>query len=104
MSKEPHAFILRMRRVPSIDATGLNALGSFLRHCRRHGTALVLSGVREQPRKAMERAGFIAELGQDNVFDHIDGALERARALVAERETASAHGARAGRNADHGGA
>lgn len=104
VSKEPHAFILRMRRVPSIDATGLNALGSFLRHCRRHGTALVLSGVREQPRKAMERAGFIAELGQDNVFDHIDGALERARALVAERETASAHGARAGRNADHGGA
>jgi SulP family sulfate permease len=52
----PKMFILRMRNVPAIDATGIHALEQLARKCRRQGTTLILAEVREQPRAALERA------------------------------------------------
>ena len=82
LEKPPTVFILRMRHVPSVDATGINALDQFLRHCRKHGTGLILSGVRPQPLAALEKDGFLARLGPENVFTHIDPALARAKELI----------------------
>lgn len=82
LEKTPKVFILRMRHVPAIDATGINALRSFNKHCRHHGTTLILSGVREQPAKAIERIGLAAEIGPENLCDDIDGALARAGIIV----------------------
>jgi len=83
VERSPKAFILRMRRVPSIDATGINALAAFRGSCAKRGTTLILSGVREQPRKAMDAIGISAEIGEENIFDNIDGALARAGAIAA---------------------
>lgn len=86
MRKPPRVFILRMRRVPAVDATGLNALLAFERRCRRHETALILSGVQEQPRKALAKFGLAQVIGEENILDGIDSALARAAAIIAERD------------------
>jgi len=51
----PRIFILRMRLVPLIDASGVAALRQMLERCTRHGTRVILSGLREQPRAILEQ-------------------------------------------------
>lgn len=78
LERAPETFILRMRHVPAIDATGLNALRAFFSRCRHQGTALILSGVREQPAKAIARFGLAADIGAENICPDLDSALARA--------------------------
>ncbi len=78
----PQVFILRMRKVPAIDATGIHALDEFQEKCRRQGTALLLSGVSAPVREAMARTGLFADLLSANVLENIDAALARSRALL----------------------
>jgi SulP family sulfate permease len=81
----PQVFILRLRRVPAIDATGLEALAEFYEKCRRQGSTLVLSGVNPQPQRALERSGLLTRIGAQHVHPHIDAALAHARALLGAR-------------------
>ena len=82
LEKPPKVFILRMRRVPAIDASGMHALGEFRDKCRKQGTALLLSGVHAQPIFAMTRFGLTDRIGDENMFGNIDDALNRAREIV----------------------
>jgi SulP family sulfate permease len=72
-------MVLRMRHVPAIDSTGLNALRDLIRRCEREGTRVLLSDVHAQPVVALERSGLYQELGEDNVTGNIDDALNQAR-------------------------
>ena len=76
-----NVLILRMRNVPAMDVSGLEALEDLLEICKKRKMNLVLSHVNEQPMKVMEKAGFIEKLGKDNFCDNIDKALERAKSL-----------------------
>ncbi len=67
-----------MRRVPSIDASGMHALEEFHDKCKRDGTLLLLSGVHAQPLFAFTRSGFIDVVGSENMFGNLDDALNRA--------------------------
>lgn len=80
--RPPKVFILRMRRVPALDASGLHALEEFYHKCHRQGTRLLLSGVHAQPLIAFARAGFDRVIGEDNMFGNIDDALNAARIHV----------------------
>ncbi|MCB9845355.1 MAG: STAS domain-containing protein [Phycisphaeraceae bacterium] len=80
--RPPKVFILRLRKVPAIDASGLHALEEFLHKCRRAGTTLLLSGVHAQPMMAFAKSGLDQTVGVDNMFGHIDEALQRARGIV----------------------
>ena len=51
--RAPRAFILRMRAVPLIDASGVTALRQLVKRCQAAGTAVILSGLREQPRQIL---------------------------------------------------
>ena len=77
---KPQVLILRMRHVPAIDSTGLNALRDLVRRCRHEGTFVLLSDVHSQPVVALERSGLYGELGEANVTGNIDDALNQARA------------------------
>ena len=55
--KPPRVFILRLRLVPLIDASGVTALRQLLNRCARHHTRVVLSGLREQPRAILAQMG-----------------------------------------------
>jgi SulP family sulfate permease len=82
LERPPKVFILRLRRVPAIDATGLHALEEFHHKCRRQRTALLLSGVHAQPLFAFVRTGFDEVVGKENIFGNIDDAVSRARELL----------------------
>lgn len=82
LEKPPKVFILRMRRVPLIDASGMHALKEFYSKCKKSGTTLVLSGVKGQTEKELEKFGLIHLIGKTNLFQNIDGALSRAEDLI----------------------
>ena len=71
-------FILRLNRVPAIDATGLYALEKIYEHLNRRGNTLILSKVRPQPRYVMAKAGFIQKLDPANIVPDVEWALARA--------------------------
>lgn len=83
LERPPAVFILRLRHVISIDATGLHALRELHAKCRHTGTHLVLSGVHSQPAMAMAQVDLDRFIGTENFCPTIEAAIERARALVA---------------------
>jgi SulP family sulfate permease len=78
----PKVFILRMRYVPHIDATGLHALEEFRLKCQRQGTHLLLGGVHAQPLFELVRAGMDKRIGLENIFENLDDALRRANEIT----------------------
>ncbi len=84
IEESPKIFILRMRHVPMIDATGLHALEEFLDLCKGNGTVLVLSGVNDRIKGKIKRIGLDIQIGQKNITDHIDSALDRANEILAK--------------------
>lgn len=82
MIKKPDVFILRMRKVPAIDATGVHALENFYMACKKRNTQLVLSGVNNEPYMTLKKMNFINTIGEKNVTNHIDKALTRASEII----------------------
>lgn len=81
-------LIIRMRGVPSLDATGMNALENLYKYCSENGVRLIFSHANEQPMKTMEHAGFVDLVGKDNFRANIDDAIEYATKLIEEEEQA----------------
>lgn len=77
-------LILRMRGVPSLDCTAMNALTSLCKKCRKDHITLILSHVNEQPMRVMRKAGFIELAGPDNFCKNISAAVARAENLLSE--------------------
>ena len=77
-------LILRMRSVPALDTTSMNALNDLLKRCRKKNITLILSHVNEQPLHAMEKAGFVRKVGLKNICRNIDAAIERAEEIVSQ--------------------
>jgi SulP family sulfate permease len=80
--QEPKILILRMRKVLAMDATGLNALEDLYEKLHRRNQHLILSGPHTQPFMMMETAGFLDQIGRENVCANIDAALERANEIL----------------------
>lgn len=76
-------LILRMRSVPALDSTALNALQNLTKVCESKGIALVFSHVNEQPMKVMVKSGFVDLVGKDNFCPNIRAALEYAEKIIA---------------------
>jgi SulP family sulfate permease len=75
IAKPPKFFILRMRFVPAIDATGIHALDQLAKKCRSQGTMLILTELNPQPLRALVRAGIGS---RSNMARSFDIALKRA--------------------------
>lgn len=75
-------LIVRMRSVPAIDATAMNALEDLYARCQRKNIHLIMSHVNEQPMRTMKKAGFVEKLGEENFCPNIDAALEYANSLI----------------------
>jgi SulP family sulfate permease len=78
----PKIRIIRMRKVLSIDATGLNMMKELLSDCNKTGTTLILSGVHAQPIFAMQQYEIYDRIGEENIFGNIDDALDRSREIL----------------------
>ena len=68
-------IILRMRNVPSLDATAMRSLYDIYNDCKKNGLTLILSHTNEQPLSVMKKAGFYDELGAEHFLANIDEAL-----------------------------
>lgn len=87
VEKRPLVMILRMRHVPSIDATGLHTLDELVDAMRRRGVTLIISAANQSVRRAMDRSGFTERLGAKNFCEDIFCALDRARAVISEQDS-----------------
>lgn len=76
-------LILRMRSVPALDSTALNALQNLTKVCESKGITLVFSHVNEQPMKVMVKSGFVDLVGKENFCPNIRAALEYAEKIIA---------------------
>ena len=78
----PKVRIIRMRKVPFVDSTGIHNLTNLCLMSQGEGIQVVLSGVNEKVQTVLHRAGFDKMLGEENICSHINIALERAKQLL----------------------
>ena len=81
-SDKPKVRIIRMRKVPFIDSTGIHNLTNLCIMSEKKGIKIVLSGVTERVRETLTKAHFQQIVSEENICSHIDFALERAKQLV----------------------
>ena len=80
--QRPKVRIIRMRKVPFIDSTGLHNLENMCLMSQKEGITIVLSGVNEKVETVLKRNHFDRLLGAENICNHIDLALARAEELT----------------------
>jgi len=78
----PHVRIIRMRKVPFIDSTGLNNLSNLIHMSQKDKTKIVLSGVNEQVHNAIRKAKIDEIIGDKNICNNITEALARAEEVM----------------------
>jgi SulP family sulfate permease len=77
----PRAFILRMRLVPVVDASGVHAFRALWQRCRSRGIVLIVSGLQSQPRRVFAQMGLQRENGSLHFAANFEEALEIAADL-----------------------
>ena len=82
----PKVRIIRMRKVPFVDSTGIHNLTNLCEMSHNEGIEVVLSGVCEKVHKQLEKARFYDILGNKNICSHINLALERANEIIVEKK------------------
>ena len=78
----PKVRIIRMRRVPFIDSTGIHNLTNICIMSKKQNVDVVLSGVNPKVHAVLEKAHFYEIIGEDHICSHIDLALEKAKELA----------------------
>lgn len=80
----PKVRIIRMRKVPFVDSTGIHNLTNLCIMSQKEGIQIVLSGVNPKVHAVLARSGFYELIGEENICSHINIALEKAKE-IAER-------------------
>lgn len=80
-SKKTKVRIIRMRKVPFVDSTGIHNLSNLCKMSQKNNIPVVLSGVNEKVHQTLQNAGFYRLLGEDNICPNINVALERAKKI-----------------------
>ncbi|QOG11476.1 SulP family inorganic anion transporter [Arcobacter sp. FWKO B] len=86
IEEKPKVFILRMRKVPVIDATAMHALSEFYNNCKKNDTWLILSGVNNNVETTLTKAGFFKHFDQKFVAKNIDEALTITKEVIKSRD------------------
>ncbi len=82
LAKKPYVRIIRMRNVPTIDATGLNLLRELQIDSKHDGTRLLLSGVNDHVQNILTKYGLTDVIGVENIHHDIDDSLVRAKEII----------------------
>lgn len=78
---KPRIRIIRMRKVPFMDTTGLHNLESLYRLSEKEKIQIILSGVNERVHESLIKSGFAQIIGENNICSNIHEALKRASEL-----------------------
>lgn len=79
----PRVQIIRMRKVPFIDSTGIHNLANLIEMNHEQGIHVILSGVTPKVHSQLEKAHFYDKMNKDHICPHIDIALDKAREILA---------------------
>ena len=82
LGRKPMVRIIRMRKVPFIDSTGIHNLETLIKSSQEEGIHVVLSGVKDNVRASLVHAGVDKLLGEDHICDHITKAVVMANRLA----------------------
>lgn len=82
MGDRPKVRIIRMRKVPFVDSTGIHNLTNLITMSKNEGIHIILSGVNEKVHGVLQKSGFYELLGEKNICPHINVALETAREFL----------------------
>ena len=85
LGNRPKVRIIRMRKVPFVDSTGIHNLTNLCATSKKEGIRIVLSGVNEKVNAQLQKADFYKLIGEENICSHINIALERAKEIIAEK-------------------
>ena len=81
---KPRVRIIRMRKVPFMDTTGLHNLESLVRLSEKEKIRIILSGVNERVHETLQKSGFARMIGEENICSNIHEALKRSETLVSQ--------------------
>lgn len=84
LGDRPKIRIIRMRKVPFIDSTGIHNLTTLCEMSQKENIHIILSGVNEKVHKVLEKSGFYELLGKENICSNINEALEVATREITE--------------------
>ena len=82
LGDRPKVRIVRMRKVPFIDSTGIHNLTNLCEMSKKENIQIVLSGVNEKVHQILEKSGFNELLGKENICPNINVALEKAKGII----------------------
>lgn len=86
LGDKPKVRIIRMRKVPFIDSTGIHNLESLIKMSTKDKTQILLSGVTKKVHAALEKSGIPRAIGEENICSNIGEAIARAEVLVAKNK------------------
>ena len=78
IGEKPHIRIIRMRKVPFMDTTGLHNLESLYRLSAKEKIQIILSGVNEKVHETLKKSGLAEIVGEENICSNIHEALKKA--------------------------
>ena len=78
----PKVRIIRMRKVPFVDSTGIHNLTNLCEMSSKEGIHIILSGVNDKVQSVLQKSGFNELVGKENICSHINLALERAKEII----------------------
>ncbi|MBP1629550.1 MAG: yvdB [Bacteroidetes bacterium] len=81
-SHRPKVRIIRMRKVPFIDSTGIKNLKSLCERSKKEKIQVILSGVTIEVYETLDKSGFIDSFGRHYIFDHISKAMDKANDII----------------------
>lgn len=87
VGNKPYVRIIRMRKVPFIDSTGIHNLETLILSSRKEGIHIVLSGVNPPVREVLHNANIDKLIGKDHICDHITKAVDLANSLIEKDKT-----------------
>lgn len=82
IGNKPRVRIIRMRKVPFMDTTGLHNLESLYRLSSKEKIKIILSGVNKQVRSVLEKSDLEEKIGKENICENIHEALKRSLELL----------------------
>lgn len=82
LNEQPKVMILRMRNVPTIDATGMKTIEDIWKKISQRKALFLIAEIHSQPLVALEQSGFIKKLGEENIVATIESAIDTARSFL----------------------
>lgn len=82
VGEKPKVRIIRMRKVPFVDSTGMHNLETLCMQSTKDGIQIVLSGVNDHVRATLHKAGVDSIIGAENICSNINEALAKASSYV----------------------